>query len=457
MDPRRRDELEPLLEALMEGSLDEAGFGRLDRLLLGDPEAQRYYLRRIDLHHSLHWYAAGKATHRSLAALRVTRTERPVLRAVRIAAVALLCLSLGAVLAVRREAAAPPGPSVAMLAGRTLEAGPFRLEGGSARIAWNGGAETLVNGPAHLDLTGPERGRLHSGSLTLGVPPGTSEFHLAAPGLDLSTRDGEFGLRAGGRGAVLLQVYEGEVLARVQGTAAGVPRTIRLTRDESLRIDADGTLTAHIIGDAPVFARLRRPHDPDIPAIANPSFEYPKAGPSGSLAAAGWLLQVHPLANVDNMDVDSGAGVIEARAAGPRAPAATHGEQWGYLSARTFPDGRKYHTTMHQAVGRVAAGRYVLTATLARPPGVPLKESLYRVGLYSGTPESGPVFPLEEWQDPVVLKPGEQVTVEVAWRCPTDHPNTGQTLYVRFASVAGSAPGVRKVLVDDVRLTKEPR
>src|SRR5687768_17113930 len=102
MDPRKRDEMEPLLEALLEGSLDEAGFSRLDRLLLGDPDAQRHYLHRVDLHHSLHWYAAGKATHRSLAVLRDARSSRPVLRALRIAAVAVLCLSLGAVVVVRR-------------------------------------------------------------------------------------------------------------------------------------------------------------------------------------------------------------------------------------------------------------------------------------------------------------------------------------------------------------------
>lgn len=456
MDPRKREEMDPLLEALVEGSLDEAGFSRLDRLLLDDPEAQRHYLHRLDLHHSLHWYAAGKATHRSLTVLRDARSSGPLLRALRIAAVALFCLSLG-VLALRRAAPVPARPGVAMLAGRPLEAGPFTLESGEARIVWGAGAEALLKGPAQLELIGSERGRLQDGTLTVGVPPGTSEFHLAAPGLDLSSRDGEFGLRADRRGAVLLQIYEGEVLARVQGAAAGVPRALRLTRDESLRIDPDGTLTAHIIGDAPVFARLRRPQDPDVPVIVNPSFEYPKAGPSGSLAAAGWMLQVHPLANVDNMDVDSGAGVIEARGQSLRAPSAVHGDQWGYLSARTFPDGRKYHTTMHQAVGRLAAGRYVLTATLGLPPGIARKESLYRIGLFAGTPESGPAFPLEEWQDPAPLKSGEGVAVQLSWRCPPDHPNLGQTLYVRFASVAGSAPGVRKVLVDDVRLTKEPR
>jgi hypothetical protein len=460
MDPKKREAIESAVEALIEGAEPEAAARELDALLRDDPEAQRLYLRRIDLHHALRWQAAGRATYRSFSKLRASAAARRRRSPARFVAAAAVAAGL-LVLLVRRPDDRPAVEGVATLApterpvwdgpapSRALGPGRLRLRGGAARIGWNSGAETLLQGPADFEIAGPARALLRSGAATVGVPHGGTDFELAAAGLDLTTRGAEFGLRTDGSGLILLQVFEGEVLARVQGPSTGIPRTLRLTRDESFRVDPDGTLTAHIIGDAAVFPRLRRVADPDVPVVVNPSFEYPKAGPSGQLAAAGWMLQVHPLANVDNMDVDTGAGVVGARKLGDRAPSAPHGEQWGYLTARTFPDGRQYHTSMHQPVGRLVAGaRYVLSAS-ASVPGGASREPALTLGLYAGSPEAGPVTLLREWHE----APGPGI--ERDWRCPPDHPAAGQTLFLHIASVAGAKAGLRQVLVDDVRLVKE--
>ena len=59
MSEREKRELEDLLQAVCEESLDEAGQERLSVLLAGDEEAQRTYIELLDLHAALAWEFTG--------------------------------------------------------------------------------------------------------------------------------------------------------------------------------------------------------------------------------------------------------------------------------------------------------------------------------------------------------------------------------------------------------------
>ena len=470
--------LEEAIDAVLEDRADETVFAELDRLLRDDPQAQQEYLRRVDQHFSLKWQIAGEATYRSMAAIRErSRPRRSALlpRWVSVAAAAAALLAALLVFATRPPTPAAPGsqvPPVAVLMrthdarwtgtppvpGHALPAGRLSLAGGSAEIEFVSGARVLLQAPVELEMAEPSRAALVRGSVTVDVPPATG-FRLDGPDIEVRSTGAEFGLRV--EGDVKLSVFEGEVESRITSRALSVPHTLTLTREESLHLDEGGTLTANIVGAPGAFARLDEQADPETPRVANGSFEYPRTGTYPQLAAAGWRLEVHPLANLENMPVETGAGVIEAHRTGSLftgpVPTAPEGRQWGYLNARTFPDGRTYHTSMHQAVGRLVPGAaYRLTAVVGRPEGgSTTAKGCYMIGLYAGTRESGPTSALVTWNDPELPAPGRTATLDRTFRVPADHAGD-RTLYLRIASVPGTKPGTRQILLDDIRLERTP-
>ncbi len=451
MDVAKQERLGELIETLLEGRADEASALELDRLLLDDPEAQRYYLLRVDLHHSLGWSIGGEATWRAMRRIREAGLApgRRSGRVWRATAAAALFLALGLPLlfppSERPAPVAARGPATLLdPADAAWEGSRLRLRNGSARIRFEGGTQALLRGPAVLEAVTADSATLADGSMSVRVLPGLP-FHLSAPGLALSTRSSEFGIGVD-RGNVRVSVLEGEILATASGD---LPQTVRLTREEGLRRDADGTVTANIVGAGFPFPRLGGQLDPRLPSLANGSFEAPRAGPSETLAAAGWVLSVNPRANAENMDIEAGAG---ATPAGAGTPPAAEGHQWGYLNARTFPDGRRYTTSMHQAVGPlVAGGTYEINLTIGRTA-----ETHYAtlvVGLYSGSPDEGPETPLREWIDPVRLSARGSAPVKLLYACPADTPEAGRTLFLRLATGPAARPGLSRILVDDVRLS----
>lgn len=429
--PEKRQALDDAIDALLEADVEAPDLRPLEELLRDDPEAVRHYLHRIDLHHSLKWAVTGETFREAVAAARPPRTSR--LTGLAAAAAVLLAAGILWTLAVPRPATPPSAPTVAAVveggdAGASVPAGPYRLDRGTARLSLPGGVELLVQGPAELRLDSRERATLHSGSLT--VAAGADPFTVEAPGLTLLNRGAEFGIGVR-EGRVRLHVFRGEVSARIPGP---VPQDLRVTRDESLRLDPDGTLTTNIIGDTPGFARLRGTRDPSVPFVANSGFEYPRTPEGRRLAAAGWVLRVHPLANLEDMPMEHGAGVTS----GP------NGGQWGFLTTRTFPDGRRYHTSMHQAVGRAVPG-----STLELRARIGPSDARFAVSLRSGTRASGPGRTLVSWTPP----PGVR-DLRLTGTLPAD---VRGTLFLVFETVPGASPGRRTLLLDDVRLTPVER
>lgn len=508
MTPIERAELRDLCHALREGDGDAAQLAKLDRLLDGNVEAQRYYLQMVDLEVALRWQIESVAVHQSFCQLQAAGRRpgvdkpTPALDAIATwwrpwAAVASVAAVLAMVIGGMRLADGPqrvvqtppaatssptaaatdaariatpagvaPSPALAVVLvaedaspewqiGRRLAAGRFTLEQGLVRIEFARGAIVSLEGPAEFELVSEQRGVLHHGKLAALAPAWATGFAIAAAQVELSEASGEFGLSVEARGRTRVTVFRGEVRVEVDSQYLGLVQPFHLTREEGLEIDAAGAVTTAILGDHVRFQRLQQTADLRTPRVGNGSFEYPQTRDATSAVAAGWTLMSHPFANADQMDVRAGI-VKAAESTLPANLPAPDGRQWAYLTARTFADGRATYTSMHQAVGLVSANvTYRLQATLARGAATD-PDVRYTVGLYAGNKEEGPRRPLVVWAKQPLPKGRPTVPLDVTWHVPRDTPYQDEELYLMFEAVPGRKPGTQQVLLDNVRLELVP-
>ncbi|GIW78973.1 MAG: hypothetical protein KatS3mg105_0780 [Gemmatales bacterium] len=481
--------LDQLIDAYCEERLDASQMERLEGLLINDPAAQSYYLARVDLHNSLRWRINSETTRRALGELKkagvgvppsdqrkrevvslrwwpwaaaaaialfvflsqwrnsdrgketippVARSGHPVDNEQKTAvedSLAEIIESRGAVWAKK-----PDGP---------LSAGKFHLQAGMARLRFKNGSTVSLRGPASFELRDSDSFYLHEGTLTAFVPPQAQGFAVSTPSVRVTEAGTEYGLHRGAN-ITKLAVFRGEIEAEVDSDYLGLKQTFRLTRNDGMAVDHYGAVTTSIIGDHHCFAGLRQAPDLHIPQVANGSFEYPKTDRFTSMAPAGWELLAHPVANADLMDVS--AGTILAGENGEGVPAAPLGRQWAYLNARTFADGRSVYTSMHQSVGLVVAGvTYELKAMVGRQKG--LAECEYEIGLYAGSRSDGPVSRLQVWRSPALPPAGKALPVCLTYHSPLHTPYRDDELFIVIRAIPGDKPGVRRILIDDVRLS----
>jgi len=110
------------------------------------------------------------------------------------------------------------GAAQPMRLGGQLSAGPIRLTSGSAQIMFASTAMVDLHGPCEFEMTGPNRGRLTSGSLKADVPEAAKGFTVDLPNdvevVDLGT---SFDLYVTPDRQAALHVEQGKV--RLQGRA----------------------------------------------------------------------------------------------------------------------------------------------------------------------------------------------------------------------------------------------
>jgi hypothetical protein len=480
-----RSQLEDLLEALVNSSLDDEGLVQLTRLLDGDDEAQLRYIEMLDLHQSIRWQITSTATFESVRSLRsagLDVNDQPVvLRTLPFrwgwaaaAAVLIGLISLGLVM--RRPEGTPPSArveppvsapvvdAVAQVVDAqnaiwaepvvgALGAGSHQLESGQATVVFQDGTQLVIKGPAEFQVTQSSL-ELRDGTVLLRSRSGSQgnarngfRFTLKTPTLVLR----EVGTEAGVsviEGVSRVAVFRGQVMATVTERHVGIAQQLRLTRDDGLEVTADGVVISGIVADVGLFESLRSNKPQTI--VANASFEFPKAEGVSALAAAGWNLLSHPVANANPMKI--GAGVLHAGLVGKptqELPSPSDGVQWAYLSARTLANGRTAYASMHQEVGEVEhATTYRLGMTVGWPRKGP--GASFTVALYAGS--QGPVNPLIVWRDPVKPRGGRVGEVVLEHHVAIHSPYRGKKLFLVIEAVPGAHPGTRRVLIDNVRL-----
>ena len=238
--PDSQTELRELCDRLLDGDFSPEDRARLEALVLGDPALRALYVELMHQHAALRQNASRLGDvplsevlrtlpDASVAALSQRRTSATkVIRFPRwplqIAAAVVLGFAIWRfaphhaekplATLVETNGARWDNSSLPTVPGSPLKAGRLRLESGVARLVFQSGAEVSLEGPAELELQGPNTCFLHTGALTAHVPEQARGFTVATAHAQLIDHGTDFGISAdpGGRGQV--QVLKGEVELR---------------------------------------------------------------------------------------------------------------------------------------------------------------------------------------------------------------------------------------------------
>jgi hypothetical protein len=292
------DELWALVETLVDGAATPAERDRLEGRLRAEEACREFYVTFLDLHAQLQWRTRGESA-RPAGAERPSSGEpappagthplsMPRLRlGTHYRAVAAACFALAAALLVAvllqlprsEEGELPDFPdalagSVAVLidspqtvwdkdttlpteTGSPLLPGRLKLKAGVVAVAFHGGGEILLEGPADFDIRAADRAFLHRGKLTVTVPEGAPALRVGMPGVEVTERSGECGLLRDDAGVTEVHVFTGVVEADATGRDGPSLPGVRLGEKAGARVDpARRALTSVPLNEG-AFARLR--------------------------------------------------------------------------------------------------------------------------------------------------------------------------------------------------------
>lgn len=238
------DELDRLLGALREGTIEDAEVARLDQILSERPEAVDRLvdlaLLRADLERKL-----GRRAGVALPA-------SPRRRRLALAIAASVVVAIGLAVATRVPAPGPSFEGCAVLAraldaewegpapreGAVLPKGRLLLKSGWVQVEFFSGARVILEGPAEFELLSSREGRCLHGRLRAHVPPQAEGFAIRTRGMTLVDRGTEFGLRVDAAGGAEVHVFEGKVEIHEAGGARN------LAGGEAVRVESSGASRA---------------------------------------------------------------------------------------------------------------------------------------------------------------------------------------------------------------------
>jgi autotransporter-associated beta strand protein len=136
--------------------------------------------------------------------------------------------------------------SAPMILGSGLQTGPFKLTSGKAQIMFNSTAVVDLVGPCEFEMTGPNRGRLTTGTLEAYVPERARGFSVDLPSgarvVDLGTR---FSVMINSDGSERVYVFEGlvEVAFAEESLRASAGQTLNISAAGLTRINSANNVT----------------------------------------------------------------------------------------------------------------------------------------------------------------------------------------------------------------------
>jgi len=265
-------ELRELCNRLLDGEFSPADRTQLEALVLGSTGLRRLYVEIMHQHASLRQNASRLGDVPLADVLQTFPDLEPTGKIIRFpqwigAIAAALVLGLSIWWFVPRPAERPlatlvetngarwDNSSLPTVPGSHLKAGRLRLESGVARLVFQSGAEVSLEGPAELELQGPNTCFLHSGALTAHVPPQAHGFTVATTNARLIDHGTDFGISADPNGRGQVQVLKGEV--ELRHDHSGEVR--RLATHESAAITPDRfTEAKNADGEPDRYAFLRK-------------------------------------------------------------------------------------------------------------------------------------------------------------------------------------------------------
>jgi hypothetical protein len=289
--PPADDELWLLVEAMVDGAVTPGERERLEGRLRAEPQARLFYVAYLDLHAHLQWRTRGESAPPAGASLPRSEVQgrwrpRRLWESVARPSVAVfLALSAGflvALLALRRGAEGEESPdlpgapdrSVAVLidsrntiweadmalptrTGSALAPGRLKLRAGVVEVAFHGGGEVLLEGPAEFDVSAPDRAFLHRGKLTAKVPVGVPAFRIGMPGVVVTDLGGECGLLRDDAGVTEIHVFDGRVGADPADHQGESLPGMRLPENGGARVDASPWTVTPVPLNEDAFLNLR--------------------------------------------------------------------------------------------------------------------------------------------------------------------------------------------------------
>lgn len=156
----------------------------------------------------------------------------------------------------------PPQRHASLFAGQR-----FDLVRGLVEITFDGGAKTIVEGPAAFEVVSLAAGRLYSGRLTATLDKAVakaagagSRFAIETPTATVTDLGTSFGVAVGEAGETSVSVFDGlvELLPRLEGNKgdAKPPRPLRLAAGESAGVAIDRTAKRDAGGKRIAFTRV---------------------------------------------------------------------------------------------------------------------------------------------------------------------------------------------------------
>lgn len=238
-------ELDQLIACLVDGQATSDDIAVLERLLDGNPDAQRRYIHYLDLHAEL--VQRSSALDADLSDVRRQRLSFSKQR-IRIVALLAATILIAVGMGIGRQMSPPPGESrsarrsddnptlaanpeptddgVAVLKhavdvkwlgsntpelGEILSSGELRLGEGLIQIEFYSGVELIVEGPAELEIVSVASVICRQGKLRSLVPPNATGFSVLTPKFELVDLGTEFAINVTDDGRSDVHVFEGEV------------------------------------------------------------------------------------------------------------------------------------------------------------------------------------------------------------------------------------------------------
>jgi hypothetical protein len=308
-DPGIDSELAELLACLIDESITDEQFTRLDQRLKHDPQARRLYLDYLEMHDDLRtlsvqmvvdegWAgvamgmpgvtgesgdvaAPNASSGPKIAKVRKPRRATNKMLLVGLAMLVLVALSAFLWHSLSRQARVPQPrlpESYATLTratdcvwegpahpqpGDDLTAGPLKLLRGMAEIKLISGVDLLIEGPADVEFVDAGNSVLHTGRMVARVPPAATGYTVDTPKAKVVDLGTEFGVAVEPDRETVVQVFAGAVVAELKGADDSGERSRRLVAGETVRIDASGAVE---------LQKVAFSHERFLRTFATPSF-----------------------------------------------------------------------------------------------------------------------------------------------------------------------------------------
>lgn len=240
MNDTERDELLELAHGYVERSLNENQLRELEARLEAELEARRIFSDFTHDHAALHWRQVSEPTNadieeniEALSDLRPRRLPTLWQACAAGAVISLLALVLLQSRAQPTEAAFASmektesarweSGDLPTSEGVRLEAGTLKLTRGLATIAFDSGAEVILEAPAVLELVDEMNCVLHSGTAVAEVTQPAEGFRIETPTANVIDHGTRFVVNVEpGTGATKTQVFEGLVEVKLPGSEESV-------------------------------------------------------------------------------------------------------------------------------------------------------------------------------------------------------------------------------------------